>query len=193
MMRSYTNRRTNSINLLRCVFQTHRDALHYIVSFFDAGFVQIWCPSVPVKQPSIVDRLRKKTTALRFRVSLSLACLSCCLNSKRNRFYSIYAVLACLVSLCLSMYFYVYLRDRFCCCDDPLEDADADADEKKIDVIDQDDLPLTISCLPCAQESPSKGQKRKTQKRTAQRRQRRKTVWVAFRIHSEPLSHIVVT
>lgn len=55
-------------------------------------------------------------------------------------------------------------------------DADADADEKKIDVIDEDDLPLTISCLPCAQESPSKGQKRKTQKRTAQRRQRRKTV-----------------
>jgi len=54
-------------------------------------------------------------------------------------------------------------------------DADADADEKKIDAIDEDDLPLTESCkMPCAEDSPSKGQKRKTQK--PQRRQRRKTV-----------------
>lgn len=75
--------------------------------------------------------------------------------------------------------------------DDPLEDADADADEKKIDAIDEDDLPLTESCkMPCAEDSPSKGQKRKTQK--PQRRQRRKTVWVAFRSHSEPLSHVVI-
>ena len=77
------------------------------------------------------------------------------------------------------MYFMYALATNFVVDDPPylpLEDADADADEKKIDAIDEDDLPLTQSCMPCAQESPSKEQKRKAQKRTAQGRQRRRTV-----------------